>query len=331
MILEEISMTKIDRRWTVAVALLLVTMVALPAVSDEVGKPRLGLACLTNPTTAGVTFEWEKKPKLNDMGLSFDIDGLYPFEYHPDGYARLDLGASYSLDYETKMADTTYTWTVSVRDRAHLDSLTKREEYVKVISAVRTGSKDADGNDLYEMTYAVFPSEFYKGSLNFHVSGETAPNPISEDWFDDEGPWNVNIGLQAELDVPFTRMDPVGELFKVEDHNRVGANPLSLILALKWLAVREPEGLSEYRADFGLKWTIPLFWKIGFYPEWQVGLAEDIGIASYFRGEVAAFYRQLKVFGVDGTPIMYVRYVDGRRAPNFEQVSSWEPGIGIVF
>lgn len=273
---------------------------SLPAIAIE------GSKSFANEYETSEKMKWLQ---LTHLEYDYSISALIPLKrkYHPDIHASGNLGLALN----------------------------------SIISIQRdsVGYMDESSQPVYIYSY-----DFYSGKLVINPAEfEAAQDPETA-----RGRFkNYNISFEIAQEIPYTGSFLVNLL---APHELAGALPLQLSFSGKRVYQLEPYDSSFYRLDMYLDWQLPFPWFVAPFnkakafetilhniyiePHWEVVWMKETKTRMYFEGQILRYFREgenfLKSISRDLEPVLFVKYVSGRRAPDFVLVNEWHAGIGAT-
>jgi len=271
-------------------------------------RPYIKFPYLSDPATFAVAVKTEqdikragknlveKLDRYKVFDLNAGVDALYPLKYHPEGLIRGDLG--FDLNW--------LLWSGTVTPPPG------------------GGFEDETGAPAKDQPRLGQP---HLGSLSLKINGEACQIPHREEWQLN----NYNVALDLKAQIPGTRLDLFGWLFERADTQVYGLSPLVMSFSLKSVFQRNPEITDFTRLDATADWGFYLTSGAYVYPHGELSQMEGDEVKTYVMIEIVKyFYKNGSTAAEDDfKPLVLARYVDGRKAPEFVQVSEWYIGVGV--
>ncbi len=283
----------------------LVLLTPFPATGEDMNlqpSHTLDFPYLTDPNTMAVSIQWEgtlkgyggylveSRQKQHRLDLRYSADGLFPFIYHPDGIFRADI-------------DGAFNWVI---------------EAGGVTAVFETG----DASEA-----SITQGKPYFGSLSIDGGLETGADSVTEKWM----VRNYLLGVRLRQMIPGSDLDIFGKLL---GQSRMSGNiPIVAEISFNRVFEANPGDSSFYRLDMVVDWGFQLIEQVYLYPHIELAQARDTEASTYFRGELAKYFRvgeqASSIFGVQTEFVFLVRYITGKRPPDYIHIDDWEIGFGL--
>jgi len=260
---------------------------------------------LTDPNTLAASIKWdgtlkdygryliESRKKQRRMNVRYTLDGLFPFVHHPDGIFRADVDGALNWVFEAG----------------------------GVAAAFTTG----DGSETI-----IAQGKPYFGSLAINGSCEATSDSATEKWM----MRNYLVGLKLRQMIPGSDIDLIGKVLGLADDKRLSGNiPIVAELSVNRVYETDPGDTSFYRIDVVVDWGFQLIEQACVYSHFELTQVDDVEAQTYFTAELAKYFRlgeqSASVLGLDTEFVFLVRYVTGKRPPDYIQIDDWEIGVGL--
>ncbi|MDK9700159.1 MAG: hypothetical protein OEM52_08450 [bacterium] len=184
------------------------------------------------------------------------------------------------------------------------------------------------------------PQGHANAALAFGMNwGASMPNPGKLFQGTYIGTWYVEEGVESDLDTNkkyraqnYTTSLGYDQQIPYTDFARVAhksAMPMVIGAAVSSVRNIYPIDTSSIRADAHADWSVPLLLGTSWLTNGQAHWSKDVKPYGYV--ESGATYplpmQQLNIPFVGFQPVLFARFVAGRRPPDYELINSWEYGL----